>query len=197
MQTMPHHKGVRNMPLVFHSYSTMHLIDLLGSPPAFSSMLASSTSSVPAPLHLPHPNLRSASSLSNFTPPHAPHSTLGPKKQMGGVRATQTLMAPLQTKMTLTAGSICAHGTAWAPSHTSSPSSAPAHAHPPPSWSLGPIAQDLVQMSHSLAARMMRRYYSEQRLITATMLRYCRNVRPTWVKFNSKDTKESEWCSRF
>ena len=29
------------------------------------------------------------------------------------------------------------------------------------------------------------------------MLRYCRNVRPTWVKFNSKDTKESEWCSRF
>ena len=24
------------------------------------------------------------------------------------------------------------------------------------------------------------------------MLRYCRNVRPTWVKFNSKDTKESE-----
>ena len=28
------------------------------------------------------------------------------------------------------------------------------------------------------------------------VLRYCRNVRPTWVKFNSKDTKES-WCSRF
>ena len=26
------------------------------------------------------------------------------------------------------------------------------------------------------------------------MLRYCRNVRPMWVKFNSKDTKESEWC---
>ena len=26
------------------------------------------------------------------------------------------------------------------------------------------------------------------------LLRYCRNVRPTWVKFNSKDTKESEWC---
>ena len=26
---------------------------------------------------------------------------------------------------------------------------------------------------------------------------YCRNVCPTWVKFNSKDTKESEWCSRF
>ena len=24
------------------------------------------------------------------------------------------------------------------------------------------------------------------------MLRYCRNVRPTWVKFDSKDTKESE-----
>ena len=24
------------------------------------------------------------------------------------------------------------------------------------------------------------------------MLRYCRNVRLTWVKFNSKDTKESE-----
>ena len=23
------------------------------------------------------------------------------------------------------------------------------------------------------------------------LLRYCRNVRPTWVKFNSKDTKES------
>ena len=29
------------------------------------------------------------------------------------------------------------------------------------------------------------------------VLRYCRNVRPTWVKFNSKYTKESEWCSRF
>ena len=29
------------------------------------------------------------------------------------------------------------------------------------------------------------------------MLRYCRNVHPTWVKFNSKDTKESEWCSMF
>ena len=26
---------------------------------------------------------------------------------------------------------------------------------------------------------------------TLDMLRYCRNVRPTWVKFNSKDTKES------
>ena len=26
------------------------------------------------------------------------------------------------------------------------------------------------------------------------VLRYCRNVRPTWVKFDSKDTKESEWC---
>ena len=29
------------------------------------------------------------------------------------------------------------------------------------------------------------------------VLRYCRNVHPTWVKFNSKDTKESEWCARF
>ena len=25
------------------------------------------------------------------------------------------------------------------------------------------------------------------------VLRYCRNVCPTWVKFNSKDTKESGW----
>ena len=24
------------------------------------------------------------------------------------------------------------------------------------------------------------------------LLRYCRNVRPTWVKFDSKDTKESD-----
>ena len=31
----------------------------------------------------------------------------------------------------------------------------------------------------------------------AQLLHYCRNVRPTWVKFDSKDTKESEWCSRF
>ena len=32
------------------------------------------------------------------------------------------------------------------------------------------------------------------KLTTSTrgVLRYCRNVRPTWVKFNSKDTKESE-----
>ena len=29
------------------------------------------------------------------------------------------------------------------------------------------------------------------------VLRYCRNVRPTWVKFNSKDTKESGVGSRF
>ena len=28
-------------------------------------------------------------------------------------------------------------------------------------------------------------------LSTCTLLRYCRNVRPTWVKFDSKDTKES------
>ena len=27
--------------------------------------------------------------------------------------------------------------------------------------------------------------------ISAKLLRYCRNVRPTWVKFDSKDTKES------
>ena len=26
---------------------------------------------------------------------------------------------------------------------------------------------------------------------SALVLRYCRNVRPTWVKFDSKDTKES------
>ena len=25
------------------------------------------------------------------------------------------------------------------------------------------------------------------------LLRYCRNVRPTWVKFDSKDNKESGW----
>ena len=29
-------------------------------------------------------------------------------------------------------------------------------------------------------------------LNSALMLRYCRNIHPTWVKFNSKDTKESE-----
>ena len=33
--------------------------------------------------------------------------------------------------------------------------------------------------------------------ISRQMLRYCRNVRPTWVKFNSKDTKESDSGSRF
>ena len=27
----------------------------------------------------------------------------------------------------------------------------------------------------------------------SVLLRYCRNVRPTWVKFDSKDTKESEF----
>ena len=27
---------------------------------------------------------------------------------------------------------------------------------------------------------------------SASLLRYCRNVRPTWVKFDSKDTKESD-----
>ena len=169
MQTVPHRKGVGNMPFVFHSYSTTHFINLPGSPLAFSSTLASSSSSAPAPLCPLHPKLCSASSLSNFAPPHMPHSALGLKKQTGRARATQTSMAPLQTKMTLTAGSIRACGTAWAPSHTSSPSSAPAHAHPPPSWSLGPIAQDLVQMLRSLAARTMRRYYSEQRLITVMM----------------------------
>ena len=29
--------------------------------------------------------------------------------------------------------------------------------------------------------------------ILMDVLRYCRNVRPTWVKFDSKDTKESEF----
>ena len=33
--------------------------------------------------------------------------------------------------------------------------------------------------------------------LVSIVLRYCRNVRPTWVKFDSKDTKESEWRSRF
>ena len=33
--------------------------------------------------------------------------------------------------------------------------------------------------------------------IADILLRYCRNVRLMWVKFNSKDTKESEWCARF
>ena len=33
--------------------------------------------------------------------------------------------------------------------------------------------------------------------IETVMLRYCRNVRPTWVKFDSKDTKESGLGSRF
>ena len=36
----------------------------------------------------------------------------------------------------------------------------------------------------------------EQFNLTVVLLRYCRNVRPTWVKFNSKDTKESEWVFR-
>ena len=39
--------------------------------------------------------------------------------------------------------------------------------------------------------------YKRESGFTPLLLRYCRNVRPTWVKFNSKDTKESEWCSRF
>ena len=30
-----------------------------------------------------------------------------------------------------------------------------------------------------------------QRCWKAWVLRYCRNVHPTWVKFDSKDTKES------
>ena len=38
---------------------------------------------------------------------------------------------------------------------------------------------------------------SDMCVYCSLMLRYCRNVRPTWVKFDSKDTKESEWCSRF
>ena len=29
--------------------------------------------------------------------------------------------------------------------------------------------------------------------LQSDLLRYCRNVRPTWVKFDSKDTKESGW----
>ena len=31
-----------------------------------------------------------------------------------------------------------------------------------------------------------------ENLIASTVLRYCRNVHPTWVKFDSKDTKESD-----
>ena len=33
--------------------------------------------------------------------------------------------------------------------------------------------------------------------IEAWLLRYCRNVHPTWVRFGSKDTKESGWVTRF
>ena len=41
------------------------------------------------------------------------------------------------------------------------------------------------------------RYQNLFWVVPHKLLRYCRNVHPTWVKFNSKDTKESEWCSRF
>ena len=40
-------------------------------------------------------------------------------------------------------------------------------------------------------------HQGQKEKLLAELLRYCRNVRPTWVKFNSKDTKESEWCSKF
>ena len=40
-------------------------------------------------------------------------------------------------------------------------------------------------------ARIMRGKKVVQKL--HQLLRYCRNVRPTWVKFDSKDTKESEF----
>ena len=42
--------------------------------------------------------------------------------------------------------------------------------------------QSFVQSTHSALHPI---------IISLIMLRYCRNVRPTWVKFDSKDTKES------
>ena len=50
--------------------------------------------------------------------------------------------------------------------------------HPPPSAHMPASAQGAAR-PHPL------------RVNHPNLLRYCRNVHPTWVKFNSKDTKES------
>ena len=54
---------------------------------------------------------------------------------------------------------------------------------------------DVTSSIPTVALRL--RDWKKVREDTQRLLRYCRNVRPMWVKFNSKDTKESEWCSRF
>ena len=42
-----------------------------------------------------------------------------------------------------------------------------------------------------VASLMLWKLVSARTSISLNVLRYCRNVRPTWVKFDSKDTKES------
>ena len=58
------------------------------------------------------------------------------------------------------------------------------------------LIHNLTQLEvHTLLSRPV--WSSNVITFQVSLLHYCRNVRPTWVKFNSKDTKESEWCSRF
>ena len=70
----------------------------------------------------------------------------------------------------------------------------------PMSWVLWHFilsCSDLSASPHSSAMHQVFQSFNISCSDPSALLRYCRNVRPTWVKFNSKDTKESEWCSRF
>ena len=60
------------------------------------------------------------------------------------------------------------------------------------------LGRELAELQGALAKHLfLLQSLCQQTGFGISLLRYCRNVRPTWVKFNSKDTKESEWCARF
>ena len=83
-----------------------------------------------------------------------------------------------------------------------SPPSSPPGVHHAPQYPLPPLPPPHVPhvpamaMGHPVTIGGQQNT-ARQHTNAPPVLRYCRNVRPTWVKFNSKDTKESEWCSRF
>ncbi|KAH8992680.1 hypothetical protein EDB92DRAFT_1945099 [Lactarius akahatsu] len=123
-QTVPHRKGVGNMPFVFRAYGTAHL-DPPRSPPSTPAPGAGSTfNPIPAsPAHFP-----------DIQAPRPEPATARAARKSGrcGAKATRTSTVPLPTRMTLTAGSTRACGTAQARSRASSRSSAPPHTLPPP-----------------------------------------------------------------
>ena len=56
------------------------------------------------------------------------------------------------------------------------------------------VCSALISSLHGIKIAAFVQSWSVTVRIESYLLRYCRNVHPTWVKFDSKDTKESGWC---